>query len=316
MFNSLLYLGVLLAWGGSWLAIKWQGGDVPTTVSIFYRFVFSALILLIIVLLSGRLQRSYRRDHGFYLLQGLCLFSMNFVAFYLATQYIASGLVAVTMSTATLFNAVHNRWIWGISSSGHFKLGSVLGIAGLVLLLWSDLEAQQWSGDSYIGIGFALLGTWLFSLGNMIGVRHARRGLKAWTTTLWGMIYGCLILALISSVVVFKQYGASELVLWDNSARYLGSLLYLVIVATVLGFTAYLMLVARIGANYSAYALVITPVVALTLSSLFEGFVWSTESVIGLVVIMTGNLCVLGEGLGRLNGRLMLWSRRSVTPER
>ncbi|WP_461534867.1 DMT family transporter [Spongorhabdus nitratireducens] len=295
MFNSLLYLGVLLAWGGSWLAIKWQGGDVPTTVSIFYRFVFSALILLIIVLLSGRLQRSYRRDHGFYLLQGLCLFSMNFVAFYLATQYIASGLVAVTMSTATLFNAVHNRWIWGISSSGHFKLGSVLGIVGLVLLLWSDLEAQQWSGDSYIGIGFALLGTWLFSLGNMIGVRHARCGLKAWTTTLWGMMYGCLILALVSSMVIFKQYGASDLVLWDSSVRYLGSLLYLVIVATVLGFTAYLMLVARIGANYSAYALVITPVVALTLSSLFEGFVWNSLTITGLGVIILGNICVLSE---------------------
>lgn len=111
MLNSLLYPCVLLVWGGSWLAIKWQAGVVPSPLSILYRFGLAAAIMLLLVIVLGKLQQTSRRDQLFCLLQGACLFSLNFIAFYQASHYIASGLVAVVMSTATLFNAGHSQLI-------------------------------------------------------------------------------------------------------------------------------------------------------------------------------------------------------------
>ena len=295
MLNTLLYISVLLVWGGSWLAIKWQEGPVPTVLSILYRFGLATVILLAILIALGKLQRTSRRDQLFCLLQAVFLFSFNFIAFYQATFYIASGLVAVVMSTVTLFNAFHNRLIWKTAPSRDFKLGATLGLSGLILLFWDDLVAQQWSVDTLKGIGFSLLGTWCFSIGNMIGVRHHRAGLSTTTSTSWAMLYGCGILSLLAPLqLVLQGETLSDITLWDSNPLYLGGLLYLAIFASVIGFTTYLLLVSRIGPNNAPYALVMTPAIALYLSSLFESYQWTATGLTGLVTIMLGNMVVMG----------------------
>lgn len=182
-----------------------------------------------------------------------------------------------------------------------------MAISGLILLFWSDLEAQQWTLENLKRIGDLLLGTWLFSFGNRVGVRHTRCGLHAYTSTTWAMAYGCLIL--LTLMAMLAMAGAPPVTAgqwWDSSPRYLAALLYLSLFASVLGFTAYLMLVARIGANSAAYTLIATPVIALSLSSLFEGYQWTLTSIIGLLVIIAGNLTALNGNnptrLARLTG--------------
>jgi drug/metabolite transporter (DMT)-like permease len=81
---------------------------------------------------------------------------------------------------------------------------------------------------------------------------------------------------------------------WDPRPQYIGSLFYLSIIGTVAGFTAYLSLIGRIGASKAAYATVMFPVVALALSTVFEGYVWSLSSVSGLVLVLLGNALILG----------------------
>ncbi|MDH3353728.1 MAG: EamA family transporter, partial [Chromatiales bacterium] len=82
---------------------------------------------------------------------------------------------------------------------------------------------------------------------------------------------------------------------WDSEPRYLMALLYLSIIASIIGFSTYLMLVARIGANSAAYTLVTTPVVALGLSTLFEGYQWTITGFLGLALILVGNIIILGN---------------------
>jgi len=243
--NIFLYIATLISWGCSWLAIKWQGGLVPVPNSIFYRFALAAIILMAIMILFKRLQAANRRDHIFFMLQGGTLFSLNFIAFYTATNYIASGLVAVIMSTAILFNAFHNKLFWSVLPRSSFKLGAPVGLVGLVLLFWSDLISSNWATDTLTGIGFAFLGTWIFSLGNMVSVRHTRKGITPATSNAWGMIYGCIIL-------LFIILNSGDSWVWDSEPRYLMALLYLSIIASIIGFSTYLMLVARIGANSAA----------------------------------------------------------------
>jgi drug/metabolite transporter (DMT)-like permease len=79
--------------------------------------------------------------------------------------------------------------------------------------------------------------------------------------------------------------------------RYLAAMVYLAIFGSVIAFTAYLTLVGRIGASKAAYATVLFPLVALSLSTLYEGFVWQTVSVVGVLISLLGNLVIFAPPL-------------------
>ena len=280
-------MSVVLIWGTTWIGIYWQLGTVPPLASVFYRFVIAAILLLPILKLLNKVQTVTWTDHRYFLLQGCCLFSFNYICFYIATQYIVSGLASVIFSTATLFNALNNQWFWGEKPTGRTYLAGALGIAGLVLLFWEDLIGGTWSLEVLRGFALAVLGTYLFSLGNMISIRNSKRKLQPLTTSAYSMIYGALILA--------TAMAATQTPLkWDSQPLYFGSLLYLAIPGTILAFTAYLTLVERIGANKAAYATVMFPVVALSLSSIFEGYEWQLLGFVGLILVLLGNAILLG----------------------
>lgn len=284
--NAVLYLITWISWGGSWLAIKWQEGDVPVAQSIAYRFILAGLLLLLALWIFNKLQRTNWRDQLFFLLQGSFLFSFNFVAFYNATFYISSGLVAVVMSTAIIMNAILGGLIWQQQPKKYLKWAAPLGGIGLILLFWRDLRNDSADIHTLIGIGCALAGTLCFSLGNMVSIRHTKVGLDTLTSNGWSMLYGCLIM------IVFNALQGHPFV-FDFTSRYIGALLYLAVIASVLAFPAYLLLVQRIGASSAAYVLVATPILALTLSSLFEGYQWVWTGGLGIVVIVIGNMLVL-----------------------
>ncbi|RRJ84387.1 DMT family transporter [Aestuariirhabdus litorea] len=282
--NATLYLSTVLIWGTTWIAIHWQLGEVPVLASVFYRFAIAGGLLLPLLLLSGRMQPTNGRDHAFMVLQGISLFSMNFVTMYSAAQTITSGLLAVIFSAASLFNALNSRLFWGERPAPVVYVASLLGIGGLCLMFWPELN--HGSADLR-GVLMAALGTYLFSLGNMISLRHSKRGLRPLTSNAYAMLYGALFLAALMAL-------SGTPLRWDERPLYLGSLLYLAIIGTIVGFTAYLSLVARIGANKAAYATVLFPVVALTLSTWFEDYHWRLASIAGLVLVLAGNALMLG----------------------
>ena len=68
--------------------------------------------------------------------------------------------------------------------------------------------------------------------------------------------------------------------------------MYLAIPGSVIGFTAYLTLVGRMGPEKAAYSTVLFPVVALNVSAWAEGYRWSALSLAGLALVMLGNVLV------------------------
>ncbi|PKH05065.1 DMT family transporter [Moritella sp. Urea-trap-13] len=281
--SAILYVSMIFIWGFSWISIKWQHGDVPMEVSIFYRFAIAAMVMFIVGKLWGKLQPVKRRDHAFLALQGGCLFCCNFLAFYSATLYIPSGLVAVFMATAPVFNAFHSKLFYQTETNANFWLGATLGLAGISLLFAGDLLQTNWSQDTLYGLMFALIGTWCFSIGNMLSIRNTRNSIQPFTATSYAMVYGCVALL----VIIFVRGISFEFTL---TTQYIGSLLYLAIPASVLGFTCYLILVDRLGASNAAYILVITPIVALSVSAVFEDYHWTLYSTLGLVLVILGNV--------------------------
>jgi len=147
------------------------------------------------------------------------------------------------------------------------------------------LAGHSASAHTLIGLALALLGTLCFSAGNMLSSLQQKAGLRPLTTNAWGMLYGSGMLASYCLVS-----GIPFDVAWN--VRYLGSLMYLVIPGSVIGFTAYLTLVGRMGPERAAYCTVLFPLVALNVSAVAEGYTWTAPALAGLVLVMAGNVLV------------------------
>lgn len=280
--NSLLYVTTVLIWGTTWIAISMQSGPVPVVVSVFYRFALAAGLLLLVLWLTGRLRHLAARDHVFCLLQGMCVFGFNFCCFYTANAYINSGLESVLFSLATVFNAINGVIFFRQQVTRRLLWANLLGFLGILSLFWHDLSGAGMNTGVLLGIGLSLLGTYGFSLGNMISVRHQARGLDLLSTNAYAMGYGALVMLLIAVVS-----GAEFSIEW--TAGYLGSLAYLALFGSVIGFATYFALIGRIGAGPAAYATVMFPLIALGMSTLFEGYQWTSNAIVGLILILLGN---------------------------
>ena len=281
-----LYLASVLIWGSTWFAIKFQLGVVAAEVSLVYRFGIAAVILLLYCLASRRRLRYDAGQHGFIALQGLFLFSSNYLVFYWATELLTSGIVALMFSTVILMNIVNGALFLGTRVRPRVIAGAVLGIGGIAAIFWSEVSGVGDNAATWRGLWMCLLATWFASVGNIISARNQRNGMPVIQTNAWGMAYGAMIMAAYALVggVTFD---------YDPSFAYSASLLYLAVFGSILAFGSYLTLVGRIGADRAAYAAVLFPVIALGLSTLFEDYQWSLRALFGFVLVLLGNYIVL-----------------------
>ena len=283
--NTFLYFLVVAIWGTTWIAIKMQLGSVAIPLSIAYRFGLAALVLFLFLALSGRLKRPPANALKLLLAQGLCLFCLNFLCFYYASQWIPSGLVAVVFSSAPLWNAINGRLFLGRSITPQVMGGALLGMCGILALFWPEMQHHALGRDTWLGLGLALAGTLCFSIGNLLSSALQARGLTPLVTNAWAMLVGTTIL--LAGIVL----GSVPLTM-DWQPTYLAALLYLAIPGSVIGFTAYLMLVGRIGPDRAAYSTVLFPVVSLNISAWLEGYQWTGIALGGLLLVIAGNILV------------------------
>lgn len=285
MINILLFAATVLIWGTTWIAIAWQIGPVDVVVSVFYRFALACIVFLAALAILGKLRLPTR--WRFVVLQALCLFSLNFICFYHATSLMPSGLVSVIFSLATIFNAINARILFGDKIHPRTLIAGSIGAAGLVLLFWRDLTVS-FEITTIQGIAWATLGTLLFSLGNMMSRKNSAYGTTPVIANAWGMGIGALTL-----IVIIFMTGSTFTI--PNSATYIWALVYLAVIGSVIGFTTYLLMVARLGSDRAAYATVLFPVVALLMSTIFEGYEWHTTALIGVALTLMGNLIMFAK---------------------
>ncbi|WP_407301776.1 DMT family transporter [Raoultella planticola] len=286
--NAILYGLVVVIWGTTWIAIFLQQGPVSAPVSIFWRFAVASVTMLAILLATRRLRPLALRDHLFCVVQGCCVFCFNFWCFYTAAAHINTGLESVIFSMAVLFNAINGFIFFRQQPPARFWLAAALGLVGIITLFWDDLLSNGLNASLLWGIGLSALGTYGFSLGNMLSMRHQHRGLETLTTNSWAMLYGTLVMGAIALV-----RGDDFTPQWTLS--YMGALLYLALFGSVIAFGAYFTLVGRIGAGKAAYSTLLFPLVALTISTFYEGYVWHSNAVIGLALILVGNLVMFAR---------------------
>jgi drug/metabolite transporter (DMT)-like permease len=286
MHSTSLYLATVLIWGSTWFAIKFQLGVVAAEVSLVYRFSLAAVILIVFCLLSKRNLRFSPSQHFFMGLQGLFLFSANYLVFYWATGLLTSGIVALLFSTVILMNIVNSALFLRKPINRRVVFGALIGIAGIAAVFWFEVVGIQNNANSWLGLWMCLFATFLASIGNILSARNQQQSLPVVQTNAWGMAYGALIMA----IYAFFSGASFD---YDPSISYSVSLVYLSVFGSILAFGSYLTLIGRIGADKTAYAAILFPVIALGISTLFEDYRWTAGTIIGFILVLLGNYLVL-----------------------
>ena len=286
--NALLYFVVLLAWGSSWFAISFQLEDVAPQVSIVWRFLLASIILFIWCYFRGLKLSFPWRDHLSWLLLGFFLFCINYICAYFGTFYLASGLVCLIFSTLTLFTVFNGFIFFKKPIRLPILVGAVVGIAGLSIIFSNEISSTDWYPESGVVKGFLwmLLATFFASIGMLLSGQFQARKMPLVQSNAFSMLYGSLILV---SYIAVSDVSFS----FNTSYSYVISLVYLALIASVIGFGFYLKLVGNIGADKASYVNIFTPTIALLLSTLFENYDWSWIGLIGVLLIIIGNIIVL-----------------------
>jgi len=286
MRSIVLYVITVLIWGSTWLAIEYQLGVVAPEVSLVYRFSIAALLILGYCLIKKLPLQFSLKNHLFFMILASCNFGFNYLILYWAQNYLTSAMTSIAFSTLLIMNIINTRIFFGQPIAPRIFIGATLGLGGIVGLFWQDIKTLDFASEAIIGLGLSLGGTFLASLGNMTSVRNSKNNIGIMQGNAWGMLYGSLFL------FSFTLINGSEFNL-DIRLPYILSLLYLSIFGTVIAFACYFVLLKDIGPEKASYSVVLFPVVAVTLSMIFEDFVWQVSTVIGFVLVLTGNVIVL-----------------------
>ena len=281
-----LFAIATLIWGSTWLAITFQLGVVEPEVSVVYRFALAAAILFAWCGARGQRLRFQPRTHTWLALQGSTLFGLNYVGVYLAERYVASGLVAVAFSTLVFVVPIGARLAFGTPVQARVAVGAMIGVVGIASMFLPELRVAAVGGTAALGIAFALASTVIAAIGNLVTVRLQRDKVPTLSGTAWGMGYGALTAAALAWM------GGSAWT-FDWGFAYVASLVYLSVFGSIIAFGTYFKLIEHVGASRASFTAVAIPVVAMALSTVFEGYRWTTTAALGAALAFAGNYLAL-----------------------
>ena len=286
MNNATLYALTVLIWGSTIFAIEFQLGVVPPEVSVVYRYSVAALLLFAWCRFRSLPLRFAVQHHAWFMLLGLLLFGLNYILTYTSQVYITSALAAIAFSAMVWMNIINSRLFFGVKAGRGVLFGALLGAVGMYFLFAPQISKVSFSDSVFFGSSLAVLGALSASFGNMVSQKIQKAAIPVVQMNAWGMFYGAVFMAVVALV-----NGRDFTFEW--SAAYVGSLAYLTVFGSIVAFGAYLTLLGRIGAHKAGYSMVMFPVIALLLSTAFEGLEITLTTVGGTLLVLTGNVFVL-----------------------
>jgi drug/metabolite transporter (DMT)-like permease len=284
-----LFVATVAIWGTTWIAIKFQVDAVAPEVGVALRFSIAAAVVLALCLARGIRLALPARVHALLAGIGLLGFCVSYLFVYHAERFIVSGLVAVGYAAAPLINMLLARALLRTPMSRRVAAGGLLGLAGIALVFWPEFARLQ--GDRPLVIGALLTaGAVLASCLSNIGMARAQGlGIKGWAPLGIAMAWGAAC-AWLAVAVAGRSTGVS----W--SWPFGLSLAYLSLAGSVLAFAAYYSLLGKVGPARAAYVGVMSTIVALLISALFEGYDWRLATFVGIALAVGGNVLALQDG--------------------
>ena len=288
MNNYILFLITLFCWSPTWYLIKFQLGYVDPLVSVFYRFLIAAIIIFIYLVIKNKNLKFSINHHFWFLFFGTCLYSINYVFFYLSNTYLISAFPAIVFSTVVIMNILGETFYFKKKPSLKTLIGATIGMIGIIIIFNDEIFNFSLSEGTHVGLFLALIGTLSASTGNMVHQRNLNNNFPVIQTIAYAMLYGSLITLFVT------QVRGAEL-LFENSISYISSLLYLSIFGSIFAFISYLKLLEKVGPGRAGYVGVVMPVLALIISTIFEKLEWQIDLIVGLPILIIGAILVINQ---------------------
>lgn len=277
---------VTLIWGSTWLVIKDQISEVPPSWTVTWRFMLAGLGMFALALMRRESLRLSAPTMGLAAIVGLCLFCANFQFVYRAEHYLTSGIVAVLFALLLVPNAVLSRIFLKTPVGTRFLGGSAVAITGIGLLLAHEYRMAPPEGTVILGIGLTFAGLMSASIANVLQATTLAKRQPVVPLIAWAMVWGTV------GNVLFSWITTGPPVL-DPRPQYIAGIIYLALAGSVLTFPLYFGLIRSLGAGKAAYNGVAVPVVAMGLSTVFEGYSWTGLAAGGAVLALVGLVIAL-----------------------
>ena len=280
------FLLVALIWGSTWFVITTQIDDVPASWSVAWRFAMATPAMFALALVMKKPLAMPRKAHLLAMAMGLFQFSGNYNFVYLAELHLTSGVVALLVGMMLVPNAVLGRIMLGETITPRFMVGSMIALAGIVLLLVNEGREAPLGGNVLLGAGLALAGMLSASIANVIQAGKTGKLVPLISLLAWSMFYGTLIDGALALAIDGKPTIPTHASYWLGMA-------WLAVVGSVVTFPLYFDLVRKLGAGRAAYNGVLVIVIAMGISTVLEGYRWSMLAIAGGALATVGLLVAL-----------------------
>jgi drug/metabolite transporter (DMT)-like permease len=291
------FILITMIWGSTWLVITGQLGVVPPAWSITYRFGIGAAVMFLYAALTAPTIRLDGEGHLLAAALGIPQFCLNFNCVYLAERHVTSGLVAVVFALLLVPNTFLSRIFLKHHFSPQFLLGSLIAVAGVALLFIQEIRTTQIGATEVaVGIGLTLLGVVSASIGNVIQAADRLRSRSIAVTVAWAMAYA----AVANLLIAWIFYGPP---VFDQRPSYVAGLFYLGVIASAVTFPLYFRIIQAIGPGRAAYSSLLIPIIAMTLSTVFEHYAWSALAIFGGILALAGLFIALRARRGEVAAR-------------
>jgi len=286
-------------WGSTYLAIANVVTEMPVLLSIGLRYLTAAVLLATFVAIrrGPRALLCPKKHWQRAALEGVLLIGAGNGSVCLSEQHVPSGVVAIIVSMMSVWVALL-RARFSERPASRTLLGVLVGLAGVGLIVFSG-EHTTTGGSALTRTLWSLAvvaGSLGWACGSFFGSRIAPQR-DALVGTVWQMTVGgslMLVVGLITGERVSHADQFSALAWW--------SLLYLVVIGSLVGQTSFTWLISS-GAPLSLVATYsyVNPIVAVLLGVLFRSEPIDPKALMGGAIVL-GAVAMVVRGESRKPG--------------
>ncbi|MEB2289345.1 MAG: EamA family transporter [Anaerolineae bacterium] len=291
MRNWLLFWGLGLIWGSSFLLIKVAVDAFGPLPLVSVRLGLAATFMAIFLRVTGRHWPTGARERAALLAVGVLNTAVPFTLITWGEQDIDSGLATVLNATVPLFTLViAHVGLPDERITSQKVLGLVLGFAGVALL--ASRSAESSSPNPLAGQAAVLAASACYAISAVI-IRRYLRGVDPYTTAGGSLIIGGALIIAITLVAVPLPAAA------DLGVRDVLAVVTLALVNTVLAYFLFYTLISTWGATRTTLVTYVMPPVGVTLGALFLDEAVDWKIVVGAGMILAGVVVVNWRGRAR-----------------
>jgi drug/metabolite transporter (DMT)-like permease len=276
------YALVVVIWGTTWFTIQTQINGTSPHVAVALRMGAASLIFFGIAAVSGLSLKLTYKQARMVLIQGFCYFGLNYVAVYEGSQYLTSGVVAVIFSVSVPFNILAEWLIMNARPRIVDLAAAFIGMCGVAVVFSTEIAHALSADGALSGAGLVVFSAIIVAVGNVLATRIVSTEMNAVRLNAFGMAAGTAV------ILAWGLVSGAPWIL-ELTTPWLTGYAYLVLIGSVLAFGIYMKILPTIGSVAGAYVVVLSPIVAILISSVLEGLTLGGRLLTGVLLLLVGN---------------------------